>query len=339
MQFVPYDLNLDFMGRKKVFIGVSLVLLLASVVSLTFKGINFGIDFTGGTETHVKFKDLLTTAAIRDTLKEFGLGKSVVQEFGEPDKHEFLIRSENRRLDLEEFKAAALTALRQNFAGQDLVSFQYEGGSNAYLKLATAMSADKVRELVDRTAFPGMKLDPESDRVQLFGKESDNEFLIKFINIAQEVEHTLITKYGREQVEVLRVETVGPKVGKELQRDGLLAVLAALFFIMLYIAFRFDMKFAPGAIIALFHDVLITVGLFSFLQLDFSLSIVAALLAFDEAKTLGVIEKLDGTCFHCCLLMVKLAPLPRGFLNCCQDEGSRTKIRNCVILKNCHIIK
>jgi preprotein translocase subunit SecF len=122
-------------------------------------------------------------------------------------------------------------------------------------------------------------------QVQSFGDSSFHEFLIRvegeekeLDKLTKSIQKTLEEKYGKDTHEIRRIDIVGPKVGSELRRDGFYSIIYALVGILIYIAFRFDYKFSPGAVAALIHDVVITLGIFSLLQYQFTLSTIAALL-------------------------------------------------------------
>lgn len=135
-----------------------------------------------------------------------------------------------------------------------------------------------------RKALKG--LDLGSSTIQQFEESSGEEFLIRveksksdLVGLSDEIKATLDKAYGDNQVDIRRVEMVGPKVGQDLRRKGVMAIIYALVGILIYVTFRFEFKFALGAVVALFHDVIITVGIFSLLDKEFNLSILAALLA------------------------------------------------------------
>ncbi len=183
---------IDFVGRRKYAMIFSAILLIASIASIGFQGLKFGIDFTGG------------------TLIELGYEKSA---------------------DLEGIRS----------------------------KLASA--------------------DFKGANVQYFG--SDTEVLIQLepqATSSAKLSSSIIRMLG-EGIDVRRVEFVGPKVGEELTNDGGLAMLYALIGILIYVAFRFEYRFALGSIAALIHDVIITLGVFSLLQIEFDLTVLAAILA------------------------------------------------------------
>lgn len=183
---------IDFVGKRKFAMIFSAVLLVLSIASISFQGLKFGIDFTGG------------------TLIELGYEKTA---------------------DLEDIR----------------------------LKLSEG--------------------DFKGTNVQYFG--SDTEVLIQLepqeVSSAK-LSSSIIRMLG-DGIDVRRVEFVGPKVGEELTNDGGLAMLYALIGILIYVAFRFEYRFALGSIAALVHDVIITLGIFSILQIEFDLTVLAAILA------------------------------------------------------------
>jgi preprotein translocase subunit SecF len=196
MQIFKRQTNIDFMSKRKLAMALSIVLVLLSVISLFTRGLNFGLDFTGGTLIELGFPQPVKLEDMRATLEKAGYTESVVQHFG--TSQDVLIR-------LPEKKGVS-------------------------------------------------KADLSSEVINLL--KGDNS-----------------------GVEMRRVEFVGPQVGEELREQGGLAVLFALICILIYVAFRFEWRFAVGSVAALFHDVLITLGVFSALQLEFDLTILAACLA------------------------------------------------------------
>ena len=244
MRFIKPDINLDFIGKRKTAFAISIAMILVSVFSLILhKGPRYGIDFAGGTLIQIKFQAPVRIDDIKSGLNTIDLGKSSVQLFGKTDENEYLIRTDR----------SVMTA--QGVSGE----------------------------------------------------------VAKALHLSTGIE-----------VEVRRVEMVGPQVGKDLREKALFAMFYALLFITIYISGRFelkwftsggmtvaligavyllsllnvsipflmtaalivalflfwilDLKYAMGAIVALIHDVIITVGIFSIFDKEFTLPIIAALL-------------------------------------------------------------
>lgn len=195
LRIVPDNTKIKFMWLRKVSFPLSIVLVIASIAAFFTVGLNYGIDFKGGTIIEIKTDGPADVASIRSDLSSLNLGDVQVQEFGGSD--DILIRVEEQ-----------------------------PGG-----ELAQQAVIGKVR-----TIFEG------------------------------------------QEVDFRRVEVVGPRVSGELAQAGAIAVAASLLAILFYIWFRFEWQFAVGAILTTANDVVITIGLFVLLQLDFSLSSIAAVL-------------------------------------------------------------
>jgi preprotein translocase subunit SecF len=198
MKILKQKTNLDFMGKRGLAFVVSLLLMVLSVVMLATRGLNFGLDFTGGTLIEVSFPDDADTELVRSNLRSAGLEDAVVQTFG---------------------------------VASDIV----------------------------------VRVPPRSE------EESNAEISTLVLQALQEG--------VQGEVTMRRVEFVGPQVGEELAEQGILAVVYALIGIFLYVMVRFQWRFSAGAVAALVHDVLITMGVISLLQVEFDLTVVAALLA------------------------------------------------------------
>jgi preprotein translocase subunit SecF len=184
--------TINFMGARNIAFALTMVLTLVALGSLFTKGLNLGLDFTGGTQIELSYQQPADLSNIRAQLAGAGYGDAVVQSFG----------------------ATTDVVVRMQGNDPDLGS-----------KVATAL------------------------------------------------------RQAGEQLEVKKVEFVGPQVGEELRDQGGLGLLLALGGVMLYLAFRFQWKFGVGAIVSLIHDVIVTLGILSFFQITFDLTVMAALLA------------------------------------------------------------
>ncbi|MFP4079756.1 MAG: protein translocase subunit SecF [Ectothiorhodospira sp.] len=197
MQLNLANANINFLGQRRMALSVSAILLVISILLLVFRGLNFGIDFTGGTLIEVGYPEEVELLEVRERLEDGGFDGASVQYFG--TSRDVLIRLAPREgEDSAELSEEVLTQLR--------------GGS-------------------------------------------------------------------QRDVEMRRVEFVGPQVGDELREQGGLAMLYALLGILIYVALRFEWRFSLGAVAALVHDVTLTLGVFSLLWLEFDLSVLAAVLA------------------------------------------------------------
>jgi preprotein translocase subunit SecF len=155
----------------------------------------------------------------------------------------------------------------------------FRGGVEVQVKFNQKVELGALREVMNSNNVALSQL-------QSIGDESQNEFLLKLESdkgdlnaVSNQVSSVLTSKYGEGKYEILKNDIVGPKAGSELRVSAFKALFWAILAIMIYLALRFDYKFAPGAIAALIHDVLIIIGAFILTQKEFSLQIVAALLA------------------------------------------------------------
>jgi preprotein translocase subunit SecF len=197
MKFLNRTTTIDFMSKRKIALVFSTVLIIASIASLTIRGLNFGLDFTGGTLIEVGYPSAPDISDVRDQLTAAGLN-SVVQTFG---------------------------------AATDIV----------------------------------VRIPPSED------EESSAELSTRVLAALSE---------GVEgEIEMRRVEFVGPQVGDELAEQGILAVIYAMVGVFLYVMFRFQWRFSVGAVVALIHDITISMGILSLVQIEFDLTVVAAILA------------------------------------------------------------
>ncbi|HCK76473.1 MAG TPA: protein translocase subunit SecF, partial [Gammaproteobacteria bacterium] len=212
--------QLDFLGKRRDAWVLSFVLLVVSIGSLGLRGLNFGIDFTGGTLVELEYAQSADPVTVRAVLGDAGIDDAIVQYFG--TSRDILVRLPVR-------------------AG----------------KAASEQSSDVVSAL----------------------RVSVGETLTESLQGSLQQCTTESGSVTDCEVQMRRVEFVGPQVGGELTEKGGLAMLYALIGILIYVAFRFEWRFAVGAVIALVHDVLITLGVFSILAIEFSLPVLAAVLA------------------------------------------------------------
>lgn len=216
MQLLKEKTNFNFMSKRKIAAVFSVLLILASIGSLVTQGLNFGIDFTGGTMIELSYQEEAKLDNIRTKLEQNGYADAIVQNFG--SIHDILIR-------------------------------------------LPVHAAENMAELSNRIVA-ALQADHEST------------------------------------IDVRRVEFVGPQVGEELTEQGGLAMLYALIGILIYVSFRFEYRFAIGSVVALIHDVILTLGFFSVTQLEFDLTVLAAILAiigYSLNDTIVVFDRIRET--------------------------------------------
>ena len=214
----------DFVGKIGIFGGISLLFVFVSIIYLAVNGVNYGIDFRGGTELQVKFGQQVDSSEVRKTIESVNLGEVGLQSIG--DQNEFVIR------------------------------FQGKAGAT-----------DKETNDILNTSLAKLK-------------------------------DSIASQLATYQPEIRRVDTVGPQVGAELKRNGILAVFYCLLVILIYVAMRFDYKYAPGAVLCLAHDAIITLALFVAVGKEVNIPILAAILTligYSLNDTIVVFDRIRET--------------------------------------------
>ncbi|MBX3268901.1 MAG: protein translocase subunit SecF [Sandaracinaceae bacterium] len=274
MEFFKPGLVIDFMRHRRVYMSVSFTLVALSLASLFFPGPNFGTDFLGGTEIQVRFDGEVSSGDLRGALADLGYASADVVEVVErPNEYiirtgEFSAISEEQRVQIRD----AITAAVEGVEGVELVRLRIpEGGDKVRIQL----SAD-VDPAVLSAAFEG--IDVNALGVRQFGNPGSHTYEAQLTGVAEELLTGLGTRFADRAPTPERIERVGPRAGAQLRDAAVKSLLYAIFFIMIYVAFRFDMRFAPGGVVAMAHDAIITVGVFVLLQKEFNLTIIAALL-------------------------------------------------------------
>lgn len=269
------NLNYDFLGKRKIAYAISITLLLIGFISIIIRGLEFGIDFKGGTEIVLQFDNPVDVSKIRTYVENIGLGAAEVKTFGEETG--IMVRTEEQAIppgiypkvvaNIEIAIEKYFPGIERNIIDSTTSSITYEFANN-----------DITNAVVDKLFEAGFQTGRVSD-------ELDNKQMIVRVSIADWIKESLSAKVENNPFIVLKEDVVGPKIGKELKEDAVLAIFFALIVILVYLGFRFKFVFAMGAVVALFHDVLITLGLFAALyglipglNLDIDLTVVAAFL-------------------------------------------------------------
>ncbi|MGI5861719.1 MAG: protein translocase subunit SecF [Myxococcales bacterium] len=274
MQLIPDNLSIDFVGKRKLFLTLSGLVCLAILVGIAVFGFNWGVDFAGGSEIEVKFAGKVEASDIRKTMEAAGFEDALVQEIGAADEHSFLIRVGRVALMTDGDAAKAKAALQSKLGDQMVdLTFNPNYGDQFQLSLqkgTTPPAPEQVRQAIETTGLHVNRIDGHS-----------SGYTIMMSGISEKVSSALKDAkgtIGMPDAELRRVEFVGPQVGRELRNQGILSVLIAALFILGYIALRFDTRFAPGAVVALFHDVIIVAGYYLVTRREFNLTSVAVLL-------------------------------------------------------------
>jgi len=278
--------NLDWMGKAKFFFTLSGLLLLIGWSAIFFKGgIKYGIDFRGGTNVDVRFAHPPNVDQLRASLQRQGLGNSEIQgisDIANPNSNEVLIFVEQVGQGdqaLDESKAKVLTALNATYG--------VEGTGKADFNAVTPSALGNALSQKDPLGLSvnaGDKYQQIAKNLLAFRDTDKNGVLTSLDELSNVAGATpavlsaLKDTYSLAPFTIRNVEIVGPKVGAELRNQAIRVTLYALAGMLLYIAFRFQWVYGAAAVIAVFHDVLITLGLFKIFGFEISLTVIAALL-------------------------------------------------------------
>ncbi len=281
MQFLT-DSHIDFMQYRKVFIWVSILLLVIACAELFFlTGINFGIDFAGGTQIAVRLRDDADLAELRRVFENAGLREAQIQRYGEPGSSEVLIKTPVVEGSEEGSGTALIEALGEELNAGASGQFDLnQRGTEALSALLFEADPDG-RVLIDEIegrdhydAVAQAVLDKRHG-LTIF---TDWSQLAEIEEVSDASLDLLKEQAQFGAFHVLSNENVGPQIGSELRTKGVLAVVLSFFGMLLYIWFRFELRFGVGALVAVIHDFMITLGLFALLNYEFNLSTIAAFL-------------------------------------------------------------
>jgi preprotein translocase subunit SecF len=278
--------NLDWMGKAKYFYALSGILLLAGWASIFFgSGIRYGIDFKGGTNVDVRFAQAPNVDKLRSGLAAQGLGNTEIQSISDianPNSNEVEIFVEGKGQDdaaLQASREKVLTALNATYgvSGSNKADF-----NSATLASLTAVLTEKDPLILSTNA--GDRYQQLARKLLDYRDKNSNGVLTNFDDLSKvdggtaPVLAAVKNSYALGPFTIRGVAVVGPKVGAELRQQAIYVTLYALGGMLVYIAFRFEWVYGAAAVLAVFHDVLITLGFFSLLHFEISLTVIAALL-------------------------------------------------------------
>ncbi len=274
--------NFDFLGRRRYFIALSLVLMVVGAVSLILKGgPKLGIDFKGGTLVYAKFKESPKLDDIRSALTSQGLSVATLQPFEEAGgSHEL-------KIDLDLSEEAALTSGKEVITRTLHTLYPGQEGKLDFNNASPEAVADRLKSngKLAGSGLSSEEIEKSATALVAFRDAPPRSGLLKEFSEAASVPGVnpdIISALQEEaylgDFTIRGIEVVGPKVGADLQWQALKATLFALGAMLLYIAFRFESVYGVAAVIAVFHDVFVTVGFFSLFDREIELTVIAALL-------------------------------------------------------------
>ncbi len=271
--------NFDFLGKKWPFIILSAILTVAGIGSLVAKGgPKYGIDFRGGVNMYVKFAQAPPVEKIRSSLSAKIPGEISVVEI--PGSSEVIIGTELR-------DEKALDDARKSVEDTLKATFGATAGKLDLHNTGASALADRLRDPLARSGagLNDQQLTDLAKAITTFRDGNPNFGLLKSLDqlsavpgVNANISNVIKQEVALSPFGIRQVEVVGPKIGAELRNQAILATLYALAGMLIYIAFRFEWIYGVAAVLAVFHDVVITIGLFSLFAKEVSLTVVAALL-------------------------------------------------------------
>jgi preprotein translocase SecF subunit len=284
-------IHIDWLGKRKLFYTISISLFLIGWTTVFVRGLKFGIDFKGGTEIVLEFQKPVDVSSLRNYMGNIGLGNVELKTFGGSNR--VLVRTE-----LQELPRSFFPKVIDNI---NTSINKITPGLQSKVADTTATSVTYQFANTDTTNLIVSALFSEGYQTGKVSEEPNNTQMIVRVGIADWLKENLKSKLGDNSFSVLKEDHVGPKVGNELKTNAVLAIFISLIGILTYLAFRFRFIFALGAVVALFHDVLITIGLYAALygiipglNLEIDLTVVAAfltLIGYSVADTVIVFDR------------------------------------------------
>jgi preprotein translocase subunit SecF len=307
MEFFKPGRHFDFMRQRIFWIPLSVLLTLASTVLVFYPGPNYGTDFRGGTEVELAFKKPIDAASVRSAVQEIGFATpDVVQVVDPKNPHRFIIRVQDitvladatkneikRNLCLKDDAAVPLDknlcpddmpykAIEVKFSpGGDKINVRYEVDPGT---TASDPGLKRITESLKSVKGIAFRAGDNNPRKLQTANKNDHRVEIQLLSTGDQLVSKLrehFTSKGQGDIvpdQAMKVEWVGPKAGKQLRDSARNSVAIAIVFIMLYLAFRFDLRFAPGVVVACVHDAMVVLGVFVILRKEVTLSTIAAIL-------------------------------------------------------------
>ena len=264
------ETHIDFIGLRKVALLLSGAALAVGIISIILRGgLGLGLDFTGGLEIHFKFRETPSISEIRSALARIDLSKAVIQQYGSRQENLVLVRCAVEEASLE--------------IASNIIAYREKQGKFAHLEELKnipgieAIGYENLLGIFTLDSSQIEKIDLNQTREASLVPAIRQIFHRKTVAKIQEVVKEQL--WGEENAFVVQsIDIIGPKVSQELQRKALLAMIFALLGMLIYIAWRFELRFAVGALAALVHDVFISLGALSLANFEFSLPVIAGLL-------------------------------------------------------------
>jgi preprotein translocase subunit SecF len=291
------DTNIDFLGKKWYFLTFSLIFSIAGVGSMAFwHGVPLGVDFRGGTLVYVKYAHTPDPSAVHSEIEHAGLKNARVQRYGVASNNEVLIQ-----LDIQETSEQALdkgkVQIIQALEGNAPAGKQDLNNSSSLTILNYLLEKDPLLLGAGAEANPRYTAlaqaivdDRDKTKSGVLGSIDELKSVAGPAVVASLQENFFVSDFG-----IRNVEIVGPQVGQQLRKQAILAALYSLGGMLIYLGLRFEWIYGVAAVLTVFHDTLITVGAFSLLNWEISLTVIAAILTligYSNNDTIVVFDRI-----------------------------------------------
>lgn len=275
------DTNINFMKYRRLFAGVSAVaVVVTSLLIFAGKGLNLGIDFAGGTQLTVKFTEQPEIDALRRMISSAGIEDASIQRFGDLGDNSVILKTPLSDGSQEGTRQRIVAALRQGLGSEGGKMDVNERGRQDLADFLYGQDPDQLKALDDEQARSHYAETAQAvaDVKQAEGLLTSWDQLAGLPEVSTEALVALREGVVLGPFTVIGAENVGPQIGSELRSNGLQAIVMALIGMLLYIWLRFELRFGVGALVAVVHDVLITLGCFALAGLEFNVTTIAGFL-------------------------------------------------------------
>jgi preprotein translocase subunit SecF len=280
------EVNIDWLGKKWYFLGFSLIFSIAGLMSLLFwHHLPLGVDFKGGTLIYLKFEQAPNYGRLQSAADRAGLHDVNIVRFGHPEDNEVIVslpERETKETSLDAGRVAIVRTLQQNYvhngaanAGKLDLDNATKGSLTDFLTKADPLHL--ANPAVEEIQYPQI-----ADTILNYRDKVKDGLIGSIANLQGKVEPAVVSALGQgaylSGFTVRNTEIVGPQVGAQLRQKAILATLYSLAGMLVYLWFRFELIYGVAAVVAVFHDTLITVGAFSLANREMTLTVVAAIL-------------------------------------------------------------
>jgi preprotein translocase subunit SecF len=281
-----HEVNIDWLGKKWYFLSFSLIFSISGLLSLFFwHGLPLGVDFKGGTLIYLKFDQTPQQNRIRAAADRAGLHDVSIVRFGRPEDNEVIVslpQRDTREAALDTGRATIVATLQRNYASNGAANASKLDLDNATKESLAAFLTQADPLHLNNPAVEEVQYPQIANTVLNYRDKVKDGLLGSISELSGQVDPAVVSALEQgaylSGFTVRNVEIVGPQVGAQLRRQALLATLYSLAGMLVYLWFRFELIYGVAAVVAVFHDTLITVGAFSLANREMTLTVVAAIL-------------------------------------------------------------